>query len=211
MHYRHISRSIRLENRLSILLTKGLRSSSTYSAINNHYHYINPNSVRVSVSAHHQHIRNISSDKETSEKLKGLEEILKENKDGLPGGFELNVSETQEVESAEDQETASQNVKIEEYTKEVVLTMPDMDNSPGKLVKWYKQEGDHIHRGDDICDIMIESLNFTFGITSDDEGVTVMGKHHVQENDGHVMKANDPMCITWHKPLRPKKEEKDQE
>lgn len=49
------------------------------------------------------------------------------------------------------------NVDIDKsiYTDEVKLKMPDMDGD-GKVLKWYKAEGDIIKRKDTLCDIELE-------------------------------------------------------
>lgn len=45
------------------------------------------------------------------------------------------------------------------YVHEVKMKMPDMgsdDDPVGKVAKWYKKEGDLIHRKDTLCDIELE-------------------------------------------------------
>jgi hypothetical protein len=46
-------------------------------------------------------------------------------------------------------------VDMSQYTDEVKLKMPDMD-SDGKVLKWYKKEGDLIKRDETLCDIELE-------------------------------------------------------
>jgi len=42
-------------------------------------------------------------------------------------------------------------IDTSKYTHEVVTKMPD--DFEGKIVEWYKEEGDIINRGDIICDV----------------------------------------------------------
>ena len=39
------------------------------------------------------------------------------------------------------------------FTHEIEIRMPDMGEGQGKIIKWYKQEGDLILRDDILCDI----------------------------------------------------------
>jgi len=81
-----------------------------------------------------------------------------------------------------DYESASDASK---YTHEVKVEMPDIgDLKGGNIEKWYKQPGDIIHRDDIICDIRTES--FTFGMVTDDDFDSMMGKILVEEESGMV-------------------------
>mmetsp|Transcript_20889 Transcript_20889/g.32225 ORF Transcript_20889/g.32225 Transcript_20889/m.32225 type:complete len:197 (+) Transcript_20889:142-732(+) len=71
------------------------------------------------------------------------------------------------------------------YTHEVKVEMPDIgDLKGGTIEKWYKQPGDIIYRDDIICDIRTES--FTFGMVTDDDFDSMMGKILVEEESGMV-------------------------
>eukprot|EP00591_Stephanopyxis_turris_P010303 CAMPEP_0195518572 /NCGR_PEP_ID=MMETSP0794_2-20130614/13198_1 /TAXON_ID=515487 /ORGANISM="Stephanopyxis turris, Strain CCMP 815" /LENGTH=163 /DNA_ID=CAMNT_0040647571 /DNA_START=176 /DNA_END=667 /DNA_ORIENTATION=+ len=85
------------------------------------------------------------------------------------------------------------------YTQEVAFVMPDMDmydDDGGRVVKWYKESGDLIRRGDTICDVALEA--FTFGMDSDDEGVTIMGEIHVPENHPDPVMEGTTLCTILH-------------
>lgn len=77
------------------------------------------------------------------------------------------------------------------------MKMPDMGEGDGKILTWYKEEGDIVKRGDVLCDI--ETDDFTFGMETDDEQLGIMGSILVPAPsekipDGQVI------CILLHKP-----------
>lgn len=190
----------------------GLLSPLSYCNNKNNNHYIRSSSSS-------------SSDNETTKKKEAKKKSGNDDDDIVDPYPNVEVTFNEDYESetrhnikgVEEEElqkallAASENndINIDDYTKEVIMKMPDFDNEPGKVVKWYKNEGDYIQRGDLICDIKIESLSFTFGITSDDEGITIMGKQNIIENHTELLNSNDPMCITFHKPLLPKTNDED--
>jgi hypothetical protein len=59
------------------------------------------------------------------------------------------------------------------FTQEIQIKMPEMGEGKGRVVKWYKEEGDVIQRGDVLCDI--ETPDFTFGMEIDDEELGIVG------------------------------------
>lgn len=90
------------------------------------------------------------------------------------------------------------------FTESVEIRMPDMGEGEGKVLKWYKREGDIINRGDQLCDI--ETPDFTFGMDTDDEEITIMGEIIVPAGSDAV--ADDALiCYVLHKE-EPKQEEK---
>lgn len=52
--------------------------------------------------------------------------------------------------------------------------MPDMGEGGGKILRWYKQQGDVVLREDVLCDI--ETQDFVFGMETDDEHPAIMGE-----------------------------------
>jgi len=89
------------------------------------------------------------------------------------------------------------------YTTEHDMKFPAMDGDDddvadsGRVVKWYKKEGSIIRRNDTICDVELET--FTFGMDSDDEGITIMGKIHVAGGENaELVKPHTPICTILH-------------
>ena len=92
---------------------------------------------------------------------------------------ELSRASTRRYLSDDTKTSSSENTPIPEidrstYTQEVPVRMPDMGEGKGKILKWYKEEGDIVQRRDILCDI--ETDDFTFGMETDDEDVAIMGK-----------------------------------
>mmetsp|Transcript_24626 Transcript_24626/g.53101 ORF Transcript_24626/g.53101 Transcript_24626/m.53101 type:complete len:212 (+) Transcript_24626:182-817(+) len=88
------------------------------------------------------------------------------------------------------------------FTHEVKVSMPDMGDSDlggddadalGVVDKWYKEEGDIIKRDDVICDIRTKV--FTFGMMTDDDYDSIMGKILIPEESDPV-KPGTVICIT---------------
>ena len=73
--------------------------------------------------------------------------------------------------------------------------MPDMGEGKGKILKWYKKEGDIIRRSDILCDI--ETPDFTFGVETTDEDVAIMGKILV-DAPSEPVDDGEELCILWH-------------
>jgi Biotin-requiring enzyme len=86
-------------------------------------------------------------------------------------------------------------IDMSEFPIKVELRMPDMGMGSGKILEWYKQEGDLVKTDDVICDI--ETPDFTFGMESEDDYDTVMGEIIVQAPSGPV-KDNDVICTMYH-------------
>ena len=42
------------------------------------------------------------------------------------------------------------------FTREIAIELPDLGGHKGKVIKWYKKEGDFIHHDDTLCDIETE-------------------------------------------------------
>ena len=81
------------------------------------------------------------------------------------------------------------------FTEEIKIKMPDMGE--GKILTWYKEEGDIVHRGDVLCDI--ETADFTFGMETDDEQLGIMGSILVPA-PSEMIKDEKTICILLHKP-----------
>ena len=76
------------------------------------------------------------------------------------------------------------------YNHEIEIRMPDMGEGRGKVIKWYKKEGDVVGVDDVLCDI--ETPDFVFGMETEDEKPSIMGKILVpapseEIEDGHVI------------------------
>lgn len=89
-----------------------------------------------------------------------------------------------------------------QYTEEIKVRMPDMGEGEGKVLEWYKKEGDVIKRGDILCDI--ETPDFTFGMETEDEGYAIMGKILV-EAPSEAVKDGEVICILLHEAKEEKK------
>eukprot|EP00521_Asterionellopsis_glacialis_P017739 CAMPEP_0195298224 /NCGR_PEP_ID=MMETSP0707-20130614/23022_1 /TAXON_ID=33640 /ORGANISM="Asterionellopsis glacialis, Strain CCMP134" /LENGTH=231 /DNA_ID=CAMNT_0040360249 /DNA_START=97 /DNA_END=792 /DNA_ORIENTATION=+ len=80
------------------------------------------------------------------------------------------------------------------FTERIKIRMPDMGEGNNKIVEWYKQEGDMIATGDLLCDI--ETPEFTFGMTSDDECDAIMDKIFVSVGD--PVRDEEVICEILH-------------
>jgi hypothetical protein len=89
------------------------------------------------------------------------------------------------------------------FTEEYKILMPALGNGAGKILEWFKKEGDVVLREDVLCDI--ETPDFTFGMENDDEHIAIMGKILV-EAPSEPVKDNETICIL----LREKKEKKEE-
>ena len=70
----------------------------------------------------------------------------------------ITIQEPDKVEEKEGPE-----IDRSKYTHVVKFKLPDMDQGDGKVTKWYKAEGDLIHRKETICEIELE-VNLLLGI-----------------------------------------------
>jgi hypothetical protein len=87
------------------------------------------------------------------------------------------------------------------YTDPIPIPMPDLGTSHGNspdrysLVKeWFFQKGDIIQHEDVLCDI--QTPDFTFGMETDDEGITIMGDILVPA--GQPVPDGTVLCYTLH-------------
>jgi biotin carboxyl carrier protein len=111
----------------------------------------------------------------------------------------LNIS-ADVVQEIEDAATTTTIINHEEYTQELIIQLPSIgdDNITGKVVQWYKAEGDIVRTNDTICDV--ETDLFTFGMDVEDENEGIMKEILVKEGEeGH--KPGTPICIIMHKPM----------
>lgn len=81
------------------------------------------------------------------------------------------------------------------YTNEVVVRMPEIGEGEGKVLKWYKSEGEIVKYRDILCDI--ETPDFTYGMEIEDEELAIMGKILV-EAPSRLIKENEPLCVLLH-------------
>eukprot|EP00977_Amphora_coffeiformis_P029724 scaffold42590_cov206-Amphora_coffeaeformis.AAC.1 len=81
------------------------------------------------------------------------------------------------------------------YRQKIPVRMPDMGEGKGKVLKWYKKEGDVILREDALCDI--ETPDFVFGLETDDEHPTIMGEILVEAPSGEV-DDDEILCYLMH-------------
>ncbi|KAL3786514.1 hypothetical protein ACHAW5_002054 [Stephanodiscus triporus] len=80
------------------------------------------------------------------------------------------------------------------FTREVKIEMPDVgDDIGGVIEKWHKKEGDLIRRDEVICDIRTEL--FTFGMLTDDDYDSIMGKILIPEESDPVQPGT-VLCTT---------------
>lgn len=89
-------------------------------------------------------------------------------------------------------------INIDDYNIEIKVEMPDLGETKGKILRWYKKEGDIIRHDETICDI--ETEMFTFGMDVEDENEGIMKEILVKEGGGFV-KPGTPICSIMHKPL----------
>jgi pyruvate/2-oxoglutarate dehydrogenase complex dihydrolipoamide acyltransferase (E2) component len=104
--------------------------------------------------------------------------------------------------SAEDVESKpSSSVDIDldvsEFTEEIKVNMPDMGEGEGKVLKWYKKEGDIVLREDVLCDIQTD--DFVFGLQTEDEHPAIMGRILVEAPSENV-KDGERLCYLLHRP-----------
>lgn len=84
--------------------------------------------------------------------------------------------------------------------------MPDMGLGEGRILKWYKKEGDVVRWEDLLCDI--ETPQFSYGMETEDEEDAIMGEILVEAPSGKI-KENELICYLLHQ--EKKKEEKGSE
>jgi pyruvate/2-oxoglutarate dehydrogenase complex dihydrolipoamide acyltransferase (E2) component len=99
-------------------------------------------------------------------------------------------------EGDDESKTQEEELDRSKYTEEILVRMPDMGEGEGKILKWYKQEGDIVRRGDILCDI--ETPDFSFGMELDDEHPGILGKI-VVEAPSDPIKDEEVICILLHK------------
>jgi len=116
--------------------------------------------------------------------------------DGIPEGVEFE----EVIDSKQFQVDASL------FTVEVEVKMPVMGEVEGKVLKWYKEEGDVLQREEILCDI--EMPDFTFGMEIDDEEIGIVGKIFVEEGSDYV-KENEVICTILHMPPLEKEAKKE--
>lgn len=81
------------------------------------------------------------------------------------------------------------------FTHEVKVRMPDVGEDAGGIIEtWYKKEGDIIKQDDVICDVRTEM--FTFGMITDDDFDSIMGKILVPERTKPI-KPGTVICTTF--------------
>lgn len=144
-------------------------------------------------------------------------EAAKEERPGvLPGAFEqvdfevysggADEGDDENDGSGGDPGVGGDGIDRSKYTHEVKFRMPELGEvgeEDGVVVKWYKKEGDIIRRKDILCDVKTEL--FEFGMESDDEKVTLMGKILVSEGSDPV-EPGEVLCVILHEETEKGKE-----
>mmetsp|Transcript_32811 Transcript_32811/g.50197 ORF Transcript_32811/g.50197 Transcript_32811/m.50197 type:complete len:86 (+) Transcript_32811:290-547(+) len=74
--------------------------------------------------------------------------------------------------------------------------MPDMGEGGGKVLTWFKKEGDIVQKDDVLCDI--ETDDFSFGMSTDDLEPAIMGEILVPAG-GYPVRDGTILCYLWHK------------
>ena len=82
-----------------------------------------------------------------------------------------------------------------DYPTKVPVRMPDMGEGGGKILQWYKQPGDVVLRDDVLCDI--ETVDFVFGMETDDEHPAIMGEILVEAPSKEI-KDDEIICFLLH-------------
>ncbi|KAL7572337.1 hypothetical protein ACA910_021552 [Epithemia clementina (nom. ined.)] len=133
--------------------------------------------------------------------------VKSEDGGGNPGEAETEEN-SKEVEGSREKSSDAVELDRTLYTKEVKVRMPDMgDDQDGKILKWYKKEGDIVLRNDVLCDVQTE--NFTFGMQTEDEHPSIMGPILVPASETETVPDEAVICILLHKDVEKKKEHKD--
>jgi hypothetical protein len=114
--------------------------------------------------------------------------------DGIPEG----------VEFEEVVDSKSLLVDPSMFTEEIQVRMPEIGEGEGKILKWFKEEGDVVQREDILCDI--ETPDFTFGMEIDDEELGIIGKILVEAGPDPV-KDKVVICTIMH--MAPPEKKKD--
>lgn len=106
----------------------------------------------------------------------------------------INVQESERKNNKD----KDKEINVDDYNIEITIEMPDLGETKGKILRWYKKEGDIIHHDETICDI--ETEMFTFGMDVEDESEGIMKEILVKEG-GDFVKTGTPICTIMHKPL----------
>ena len=112
----------------------------------------------------------------------------------------LNEKRNGEVSTEDVESKTSSSVDIDldasEFTEEVKVNMPDMGEGEGKVLKWYKKEGDIVLREDVLCDIQTD--DFVFGLQTEDEHPAIMGRILVEAPSENI-KDGELLCYLLHR------------
>ena len=108
-----------------------------------------------------------------------------------------NIEEIIDVPSSALEEVIDRSI----YNDPIPIPMPDLGTSNGNspdryssVKEWFFQTGDIIQHEDVLCDI--ETPDFTFGMETDDEGITIMGEILVPA--GQPVPDGTVLCYTLH-------------
>ncbi|GKY92855.1 hypothetical protein MPSEU_000255100 [Mayamaea pseudoterrestris] len=113
-------------------------------------------------------------------------------------------------DAATDLATSTKNKPIKDepevdrsqFTVRIEVKMPDMGNGDGKVLKWYKEEGDLVKKDDVLCDI--ETPDFTFGMQTDDDCLAIMDEILIQAPSDKI-KEDEVICTLLHEKPKKKK------
>jgi len=107
----------------------------------------------------------LDKEKETKIDDEGGKKEQKKSMTEVTVNHEISEMDEDEDESISTPITEKERAEIDlsRHTHEVKINMPDMDGIGGKIVQWYKAEGDLIKRGDLLCDIETEVRIYVLG------------------------------------------------
>jgi len=145
---------------------------------------------------------NPSPDKaEGTEATDAVKAEASDDRDGVVGSAAAAGGDAIGGGNGEDAKVGVEKEEVDksQFNHEIKFRMPDLGDvgeEDGIVLKWYKNEGDIIKQGDKLCDVKTEL--FEFGMESDDEGITIMGKILVPEGADPV-KPGEVLCSILHK------------
>eukprot|EP00522_Entomoneis_paludosa_P016993 CAMPEP_0172463254 /NCGR_PEP_ID=MMETSP1065-20121228/46528_1 /TAXON_ID=265537 /ORGANISM="Amphiprora paludosa, Strain CCMP125" /LENGTH=210 /DNA_ID=CAMNT_0013219157 /DNA_START=15 /DNA_END=647 /DNA_ORIENTATION=+ len=153
-----------------------------------------------------------ASDSDFEKQKKEMEEMMKESEqsDKFKKNLEAGYGTDFEVDYLDEDDFADEKRKVKaarakvgdidpsQYTKEVKLLMPNMDDdgSGGKVVYWHKRQGDLVLRNDLLCDIEVKEFSFT--MQNEDEFPSFMGEIFQPASD-KILPHGEPLCAMMHK------------
>ena len=111
---------------------------------------MNNRSFHLSVKNFSDKVHSTKSESEDNIDSSSLE-TQKEDELKVDVGYKLGEENNDTVDDNENIE----NIDISKFTHKIETKMPDLDVD-GKIVQWFKEKGDIIHKGDLLCDVETE-------------------------------------------------------